>query len=224
MSTVNLAPEDAMDVEKEQPSSKSSLLSTMQQLAVDRAFEQLFGYTWGTEFDLKEPQTRQENLLCRVLGKRAAATVLHSKNKRVIRVTAVKQVKHSSPTAKRPSTQLSNKSSVILTASPLAKVIEPAKTTFTAQPLAVQVQGGPQGGVDQVLKALQEGQGTSTIAKTSADWEVFKDQTGLGGKLEEKAEGKDAFLNRQAFLTRVDHRTFELERSDRDKERTKRGK
>ena len=225
-----------MDVEEAASSSTTQrYLSTMQQQEVDQAFEQLFGYTWGTQFDLDEPQTRRERLLCRILGKRAAATILHTKSQRVVRAS-VHATKHAPPVAatfrQRPSPPNANHSlplsasSVRQPSARLASATEPntaaTATKNTRHPPPPPPVGG--GGVDSVLQALQEGHGTSTIAKTSADWEVFKDQTGLGDKLEEKAEGKDAFLNRQAFLTRVDHRTFELEKKDRDKERSKRGK
>jgi Bucentaur or craniofacial development len=62
----------------------------------------------------------------------------------------------------------------------------------------------------------------STVQKTSNDWEQFKETTGLGDRLEEQAESSTAFLKRQDFLTRVDHRTFEIEKKDRDRERAKR--
>ncbi|GKY96476.1 hypothetical protein MPSEU_000607100 [Mayamaea pseudoterrestris] len=225
MAIAELAGGDAMDLDDVDvaPSSflnqSQSHLSTMQQQDVDRVFEQLFGYKWGTQFDLGVPETRQEILLCRMLGKRAAATVLHtkSKSKRVKRISAASE-KPSSPIVRPPleETLLLPRAATGPTA---LNRIEPVEIAAIAAAPIVATSGN----VDSVLKALEEGQGTSTIAKTSADWEVFKDQTGLGDKLEEKAEGKDAFLNRQAFLTRVDHRTFELERKDRDKERTKRG-
>jgi hypothetical protein len=63
----------------------------------------------------------------------------------------------------------------------------------------------------------------TTIAKTSSDWETFKDESGLGTAIEEKARNKDSYLNRQDFLGRVDHRRFEVEKQERDRERAKRG-
>ena len=80
---------------------------------------------------------------------------------------------------------------------------------------------GGGGGVDKLLQKLSKDNKVSTAAKTSADWDQFKDASGLGNKIEEHAESKDAYLKRQDFLQRVDHRKFELERQGREKERFK---
>ena len=67
----------------------------------------------------------------------------------------------------------------------------------------------------------------SVASKTSADWDLFKAKntdTALGDQLESKARGNEAFLVKKDFLARVDHRRFELERAERDRERAKRGK
>lgn len=79
-------------------------------------------------------------------------------------------------------------------------------------------------GIDSVLQQIAGPSKITTVAKTSADWDVFKTETGLEAELEKKAQGKDAFLVKQDFLTRVDNRKFELERDERDKDRAKRGK
>jgi len=42
--------------------------------------------------------------------------------------------------------------------------------------------------------------------------------------LESRAEGNEAFLVKKDFLDRVDHRKFELEKQERDRERASRGK
>ena len=55
------------------------------------------------------------------------------------------------------------------------------------------------------------------------DWEQFKDDSGLGETLEAAAQGNRAYLKKQDFLNRVDQRTFQLEKAERDKERAKRG-
>ena len=63
----------------------------------------------------------------------------------------------------------------------------------------------------------------STVRKTNDDWEQFKESDKqLQDELEKKAQGKDAFLVKQDFLNRVDHRKFELEKEERDRERAKR--
>ena len=56
----------------------------------------------------------------------------------------------------------------------------------------------------------------STVAKTSQDWDQFKTTTGLGESLEAQAESSTAYLKRQDFLQRVDHRTFEMEKQERE--------
>lgn len=207
----------------------ASRLSTMQLRTVDESFQRLFGYEWGVRFDLVEPQTRVERLLCHVLGTRAAATVLHHKSKHVVRAAHRPTPRHTvgakappSSGARRPAGSRTSvttpRAAVTATATVPTQSAEPA-SAVRKRPLA----SAPTGGVHAVLQALQEAEKTTTIAKTSADWELFKDKTGLGDKLEEKAESKDSYLNRQDFLTRVDHRTFELERKDRDKERAARG-
>jgi Bucentaur or craniofacial development len=82
------------------------------------------------------------------------------------------------------------------------------------------------GGVDDLLNQIKnEGKSATTVMKTALDWEQFKSQSGvLGSQLEEKAESSGAYLKQQDFLTRVDHRQFEHEKSVRDKERAARGK
>ena len=78
--------------------------------------------------------------------------------------------------------------------------------------------------MDRLLSEISGKAPVSTLSKTSTDWESFKTTSGLGDAIEEKAQSKDSFLNRQDFLTRVDHRTFEVEKQERDRERAQRGK
>ena len=77
--------------------------------------------------------------------------------------------------------------------------------------------------VDHVLAKLAGPSKVSTVQKTSNDWESFK-QTDkqLQEELEQRAQGKDAYLVKQDFLTRVDNRKFELERDQRERERAQR--
>jgi hypothetical protein len=77
--------------------------------------------------------------------------------------------------------------------------------------------------MDRLLGEISGRPAPTTIAKTSADWDAFKDSSGLGAAIEERAQSKDSYLNRQDFLGRVDHRRFEAERQERDRERAKRG-
>ena len=77
--------------------------------------------------------------------------------------------------------------------------------------------------LDSVLNQIAGKKQINTVQKSSNDWEGFKetDKT-LQDELERTAQGKNAFLVKQDFLNRVDQRKFELERDDRDKERSRR--
>lgn len=82
-------------------------------------------------------------------------------------------------------------------------------------------------GVDNLLSELSRPDKLSTIAKTTADWDLFKAKNAdatLKEQLESKAKGNEAYLVKKDFLNRVDNRKFELEKAGRDRERVKRGK
>lgn len=55
----------------------------------------------------------------------------------------------------------------------------------------------------------------STLEKSKLDWETFKEQEGIGDELALHNRGKDGYIERKAFLERVDYRQFELEREIR---------
>uniref|UniRef100_A0A670K4H5 Craniofacial development protein 1 n=1 Tax=Podarcis muralis TaxID=64176 RepID=A0A670K4H5_PODMU len=55
----------------------------------------------------------------------------------------------------------------------------------------------------------------STLEKSKLDWETFKEEEGIGEELAIHNRGKDGYLERKAFLERVDHRQFEHERDIR---------
>ncbi|XP_025716310.1 craniofacial development protein 1 isoform X1 [Callorhinus ursinus] len=52
----------------------------------------------------------------------------------------------------------------------------------------------------------------STLEKSKLDWESFKEEEGIGEELAIHNRGKEGYIERKAFLDRVDHRQFELER------------
>jgi hypothetical protein len=81
-------------------------------------------------------------------------------------------------------------------------------------------------GIDSLLTTLSRPEKLSTISKTSADWDLFKSKNApeLKEELENKAQGKEAYLVKKDFLNRVDERRFEIEKGERDRERSKRGK
>ncbi|XP_067386248.1 craniofacial development protein 1 isoform X2 [Emydura macquarii macquarii] len=55
----------------------------------------------------------------------------------------------------------------------------------------------------------------STLEKSKLDWENFKEEEGIGDDLAIHNRGKEGYIDRKAFLERVDHRQFEIERSIR---------
>ncbi|XP_067327079.1 craniofacial development protein 1 [Anolis sagrei] len=72
------------------------------------------------------------------------------------------------------------------------------------------------GGLDSLLgKIGSKKQKLSTLEKSKMDWESFKEQEGIGDELAIHNRGKDGYLERKAFLERVDHRQFERERDIR---------
>lgn len=82
-------------------------------------------------------------------------------------------------------------------------------------------------GLDNLLNEMSRPEKLSTISKTSTDWDLFKSKNAdeaLKEQLESRAEGNEAFLVKKDFLDRVDHRRFELEKQERDRERASRGK
>ena len=82
-------------------------------------------------------------------------------------------------------------------------------------------------GVDNLLTELSKPEKLSTVAKTSADWDLFKSKNAdatLKEQLESQAYGNDAYLVKKDFLNRVDTRRFEKEKAERERERAKRGK
>ncbi|XP_049989536.1 craniofacial development protein 1-like [Alexandromys fortis] len=52
----------------------------------------------------------------------------------------------------------------------------------------------------------------STLEKSKLDWENFKEEEGIGEELAIHNGGKEGYIERKAFLDRVDHRQFEIER------------
>ncbi|XP_078256484.1 craniofacial development protein 1 [Rhinoraja longicauda] len=73
-----------------------------------------------------------------------------------------------------------------------------------------------QSGLSNVLgKIVGKKQKMSTLEKSKIDWEAFKEKEGIGDELAIHNRGKEGYIERKAFLNRVDHRQFELERDVR---------
>jgi hypothetical protein len=58
--------------------------------------------------------------------------------------------------------------------------------------------------------------GLSAVAKSTYDWEKFKEDKGIGEELSKAAKEK-SFVDKQAFLERVDQRTYDVELAERNK-------
>ncbi|KFO73403.1 Craniofacial development protein 1, partial [Cuculus canorus] len=61
-------------------------------------------------------------------------------------------------------------------------------------------------------KISSKKQKMSTLEKSKLDWENFKEEEGIVEELAIHNRGKDGYIERKAFLDRVDHRQFEIER------------
>ncbi|NP_001001189.2 craniofacial development protein 1 [Gallus gallus] len=71
-------------------------------------------------------------------------------------------------------------------------------------------------GISSLLgKIGSKKQKMSTLEKSKLDWENFKEEEGIVEELAIHNRGKDGYIERKAFLERVDHRQFEIERDIR---------
>ena len=75
--------------------------------------------------------------------------------------------------------------------------------------------------LDKALAAIKGPESVSTVAKSGADWDNFKEKEGLEDELQ--VAQKEGFLTRKEFLERVDYRKFEQERDQRLREQAMRG-
>ena len=209
-------------------------LPAHKQRAVDEAFESLFGRPPPAATSSakkgkkkaaksKKAMKKKKNLLASMFGSSAAGRLMSTS-------AAVTKADTDSRKRDRPLQGLEKK--VVTETKVFAgKEIEVARTVVGptgAAAASAEAKGPPPpsapGGIDAVLANLGGPQKLSTVAKTSSDWDTFKDKTGLDEELEEKAKGKDAYLVKKDFLDRVDQRTFEVEKAERDRERAARGR
>ena len=210
--------------------------------SVDEAFYRMYQYTWGESFSL-EPGTCDDfdRELIRIFGRSMAAKISAGKRRKLLTKNRSNNrhsvLSFSSPSSETTLIELKYPSSLdkmhhpapphSVTASSSVPVVQSTKTTFT-----VSKSGGtptvavskPKSGIDAVLAQIAEPTKTSTVKKTSDDWESFKESDKqLQDELEKKAQSKDALLVRQDFLVRVDNRKFEIEKEERERERARRG-
>jgi hypothetical protein len=191
------------------------------QMQVDEA---LFGYKWGTEFDFDGNKAidSQAQMLVEIFGPTKAARILRSA------ATGSKRRKMAAASSNTPTEHItinlpkSRPQTVIETKVFAGQAIKVTRQQTEEPKPAVKAAGS---NLDKVLAQLAGPANISTVAKTSEDWEQFKQSDKqLQEELEKKAQGKDAFLVKQDFKSRVDFRRFELEKDERDRERAKRGK
>lgn len=192
-------------------------MASSKRKAVDEAFERMFGYRWGTTFHLNESEMDSTKLeLVRIFGVTTTARILNNKgsNKRqkrsIERILNYKDIE-------LPKTK---EGTVMETSVFAGQTVQTAKKQNSA---AAKAPAKGKSKLDNVLAQLAGPTKISTVRKTNDDWEQFKESDKqLQDELEKKAQGKDAFLVKQDFLNRVDHRKFELEKEERDRERAKR--
>ena len=192
-------------------------MASSKRKAVDEAFERMFGYRWGTTFHLNESEMDSTKLeLVRIFGVTTTARILNNKG--------------SNKRQKRSIERILNYKDIELPKTKEGTVMETSvfagQTVQTAKKQSSTAAKAPAKGnskLDNVLAQLAGPTKISTVRKTNDDWEQFKESDKqLQDELEKKAQGKDAFLVKQDFLNRVDHRKFELEKEERDRERAKR--
>mmetsp|Transcript_8292 Transcript_8292/g.15015 ORF Transcript_8292/g.15015 Transcript_8292/m.15015 type:complete len:282 (-) Transcript_8292:291-1136(-) len=229
------------------------ILSITKQKAVDDAFFDLFGYHYtpttnnnGKSHDKiptksKRTMSKQRTILSSIFGYHSSMKImLHAKS-----TAALARPKPSSggmlrlekrviTEVKRFAGQEIKVEKVVMvpvmadeaktTAKPAADTVSTESSTTTT---TTTTNTGKAKGVDNLLSELSRPEKLSTISKTSADWDLFKAKNtdaSLKEQLENQASGKEAYLVKKDFLSRVDNRQFELEKKERDSARAKRGK
>jgi hypothetical protein len=203
--------------------SNAPRLSASKRKAVDEAFEKLFGYPFGTRFAVKRrrgPDTvisHREEILSSIFGPSVAAellatssTVRAHERKRIALPTTIEQtVTETMRFAGR---------NITMTKKVMVDAAKQSTDDVTAKPRAATKTTG----LDSVLAEISGPSKLSTVAKTSADWDLYKERTGVDEELEKQAHSNKAYLVKQDFLKRVDERRFEHEKAQRDRQRTNR--
>lgn len=76
-------------------------------------------------------------------------------------------------------------------------------------------------GLNNLVANLGKKQKLSTLKKTELDWDLFKREEGIAEDLRNHTKNKNSYVERQAFLQRTDLKQFEIEKSIRDKNRSR---
>jgi len=231
------------------------ILSITKQKAVDDAFYDLFGYHYtanNTKSNDKIPtkskhtMTKQKRILSSIFGNRSCNKLMNNSKS----IASLARAKPSSGgmlrLEKRTITEvkrfagqeikiekvvmvpvmLGDEDDKIASQSLSNNMTNNTSSTAIASTTAAGV-GRKAKGVDNLLHEMSKPEKLSTVAKTSADWDLFKSKNAdasLKEQLESQATGNDAYLVKKDFLNRVDERRFEAEKAERERSRAKRGK
>eukprot|EP00531_Pseudo-nitzschia_arenysensis_P004693 CAMPEP_0116120626 /NCGR_PEP_ID=MMETSP0329-20121206/3274_1 /TAXON_ID=697910 /ORGANISM="Pseudo-nitzschia arenysensis, Strain B593" /LENGTH=281 /DNA_ID=CAMNT_0003614405 /DNA_START=110 /DNA_END=952 /DNA_ORIENTATION=- len=257
--------------------------STTKNIVVDAAFQRLFGYSWGTSFDLPKriwgttfdlptpnkdssKASSKEQEMIEIFGPARTARILNlpwdvvapasatsSSSADYYNPAAILTTKIVASDTTTSTTLASSSAAIALQTNSVAKgskkrrledidfksialpkhmVSSASSTSATSQTQAstsaslvtAKTTVAPATSkLDSVLSQISGKKQLNTVEKTSNDWEGFKetDKT-LQDELERNAQSKNAYLVKQDFLNRVDHRKFELEKEERDRERSRR--
>ena len=286
-SSKTASPEETLTGKRKEPppfpitekSNESAVLSSSSsKTPVDAAFERMFGYSWGTTFDLastndsnednnngnSSPSSIQHQMI-QIFGPLRTARILNQRwdviaplsssssrenyNKDSVsltRVTIKTSVAAPTPSSvysssivndtceNNSSTTRGNKKirleekdykNIELPKHMMSCVAQPSAIVTTTKPVqstSISMTNNSSN-LDNVLEQIAGKKKMNTVEKSSNDWEGFKetDKT-LQDDLERTAQSKNAFLVKKDFLNRVDQRKFELEKVERDRERSRR--
>ena len=227
-------------------------LSITKLKAVDDAFFELFGYNYtpvGKKYDDKVPNkantrsAKQRRILSHIFGKRSCIKLISLAKSNAAQAKPkpssggmIRLEKRVIKEVKRFAGQEISVEKVVMVPVMMGDETKtetgaPQKSFGIEADNSTENRTNPKSGpaakgLDTLLTTLSRPEKLSTISKTSADWDLFKTKNApeLKEELENKAQGKEAYLVKKDFLNRVDERRFEIEKGERDKERAKRGK
>ena len=99
-------------------------------------------------------------------------------------------------------------------------VPEPSKIEVPANNIVESKKPRPSG-LAGILGKIDKKAEPSTLLKSKLDWDEYKKNEEIEEDLNIHSKGKQSYLERQAFLGRVDMRQFEIEKNFRTKDRAK---
>ena len=229
---------------KTEESEPMELSSSPLPLQVDAAFERMFGYSW--EFANRKhissvsPSSSFHKQLIQIFGPLRTSRILKqlsssstAKVEAAVAVTTMSTIdaaNDNDPSMeekyKKIRLEKHDYKNIELPKHMTTAVELPVSTTTSSLPRissSIMNNNTKSSNLDEVLKQIAGKKQINTVEKSSKDWEGFKetDKT-LQDDLERTAQSKNAYLVKQDFLNRVDQRKFELEKNERDLERSRR--